>query len=87
MQTTFRACSIAFALLLVGAPGRADVVKLVVEQRQALPNKAMPYEKLTGRFYGELDPSHPLNADHHRHRARARATRAAWSSTRPRSRS
>jgi hypothetical protein len=38
------------------------VVKLVVEQRQPFQNKTIPFEKLTGRFYGELDPEAPLNA-------------------------
>ncbi len=54
-------CTAAFVLLL-SVHARAEVVKLVVEQRQPLPNQTQPYEKLTGRFYGELDPTHPLNA-------------------------
>lgn len=62
MHNHSRAVSIALGALLLAAPARADLVKIVVEQRQPLPNKTMPYEKLTGRFYGELDPAHPLNA-------------------------
>ena len=38
------------------------VLKLAVERREAFPNPTQPYEKLTGRFTGELDPRHPLNA-------------------------
>jgi hypothetical protein len=38
------------------------VVKLTVERREAFPNQAQPYERLTGHFSGELDPNHPLNA-------------------------
>ena len=41
---------------------RAEVVKLTVEQRQPLQNAHQPYEKLTGRFFGELDPKQALNA-------------------------
>ena len=51
------ALCIAAAMLLLGAPASAEVVKVVVEQRQPLPDQTQPYEKLTGRFYGELDPS------------------------------
>src|SRR4051794_40759417 len=54
----FRAAVLlALSLNLHGA-----VVKLSVEKREAFPNAAQPYEKLTGHFYGELDPKHPLNA-------------------------
>ena len=37
-------------------------MKIVVEQRQPFDKAAAPYEKLTGHFFGELDPRHPLNA-------------------------
>ena len=47
---------------LTGGPLHASVVRLVVEHRETFPNKTQPYEKLTGRVYGELDPKHPLNA-------------------------
>src|SRR5258707_662349 len=40
----------------------AHVVKVLVEHRDAFANGALPYEKLTGRFTGELDPKQPLNA-------------------------
>src|ERR1017187_1979835 len=48
--------------LLGGGRLHAGVINLVVEHREALPNRTQPYEKLTGRFYGELDPKNPLNA-------------------------
>lgn len=44
------------------ASAYADVRSLVVEKRETVAKTAKPYEKLTGRFQGELDPSHPLNA-------------------------
>jgi len=54
-------CLAAGVLLSVSA-AHADVVKLVVEKREPFTNAGRPYEKLTGRFYGELDVQHPLNA-------------------------
>ena len=41
---------------------QAGVVKISIEHRDAFANATQPYEKLTGHFYGELDPKHPLNA-------------------------
>jgi hypothetical protein len=61
MQTNARVLGIALGTLLAARPASADLVKIVVEQRQPMANKTMPYEKLTGHFYGELDPTHPLN--------------------------
>lgn len=62
MRTLTRVLCFAAVVTLFGARAQAEVVTLVVTERQALPNQALPYEKLTGRFYGELDPRHPLNA-------------------------
>ena len=64
MSTIVRAVSAAIlGLALLGARAQADVVKLVVATRAALPSQGgRAYEKLTGRFYGELDARHPLNA-------------------------
>jgi len=47
-------------LLLVTAPGRAQITRLSVERTDALGHDG--YERLTGHAYGELDPEHPLNA-------------------------
>ncbi len=46
----------------MAAAANAEVVRLTVEQRQPFQNAAQPYEKLTGRFFGELDPKLPQNA-------------------------
>jgi hypothetical protein len=51
----------AGALLMVTA-AHAEVVKITVQQRQPFQNAAQPYEKLTGRFFGELDPRKAANA-------------------------
>ena len=62
MPTMRRVLSVVLCLALPAAAARAEVVKLVVEQRQPFQNKTIPFEKLTGHFYGELDPKAPLNA-------------------------
>src|SRR6476659_6667367 len=62
MARLFKTLSFAACALLAAMSARAEVVKLTVEQRQPLANAHQPYEKLTGRFFGELDPKQPLNA-------------------------
>ena len=62
MPLTLRSICLASCVVLFGSAARADVVKLVVEKRVAFASQGRPYEKLTGRFYGELDARHPLNA-------------------------
>jgi hypothetical protein len=62
MPTLARSLGVAIWIALPGARAQADVVRIAVEQRQALQGQPQPYEKLSGRFYGELDPRHPLNA-------------------------
>ncbi len=62
MSRLLRPRCAAAVLMLLGAPARAELVTLVVERRQPVPNQPQPYEKLTGRFHGELDPSDPRNA-------------------------
>ena len=44
--------------LLAACPAEGHVVRLVVEHRE----NAGTYERMTGNFYGELDPKHALNA-------------------------
>jgi hypothetical protein len=61
MWTPARTLSVAALLLILSVPARAEVVRFVVEQRQAFANLEIPYEKLTGHFYGQLDPRHRLN--------------------------
>ena len=50
----------AAAALILAFPGSAAVTRLVVEHSEPLGQDG--YEKLTGHFYGELDPKLPLNA-------------------------
>ena len=51
----------SIACLIFAAQSQARVVKLTVEFRES-PAYAKDYERLTGRFFGELDPADPLNA-------------------------
>ena len=63
MRNTLR--TFATALLCLGVLGarlHADVIKLSVEKREPFTDGGVAYEKLTGHFFGELDPKHPLNA-------------------------
>jgi len=62
MARAFRTLSFTLWALAMAAAASAQVVKFTVEQRQPFPNAAQPYEKLTGRFFGELDPKQPHNA-------------------------
>jgi hypothetical protein len=62
MARPLRTLSFAFCALAVASAAPAEVVKLTVEQRQPFANAKLPYEKLTGRFTGELDPKLPQNA-------------------------
>ena len=62
MWTPARTVSVTLLLLILSVPARAEVVRFVVEERHAFASQGIPYEKLTGHFYGHLDPRHPLNA-------------------------
>jgi hypothetical protein len=62
MPSPLRTLSFAVCTLACAVSATAEVVKLTVEQRQPLANAKQPYEKLTGRFTGELDPRLPQNA-------------------------
>ena len=62
MARPLRTLSFAFCALAAASAAPAEVVKLTVEQRQPFANAKLPYEKLTGRFFGELDPKLPQNA-------------------------
>jgi len=62
MPRAFRTLSFAVGVLATASTLSAEVVKLTVEKRQPLANAKQPYEKLTGRFSGELDPKLPQNA-------------------------
>ena len=62
MPKTIRFVAAALLCLSVSASLHADVIKLTVEKREPFTDGGVAYEKLTGRFFGELDPKHPLNA-------------------------
>jgi len=62
MPRPLQTLSFAVCALALASAVSAEVVKLSVEKRQPLANPQQPYEKLTGRFYGELDPKLPQNA-------------------------
>ena len=53
--------------LLAAAPAQARLMRLVIEKREPLASAGQPvgpagaYERLTGRFYGELDWNSPTN--------------------------
>jgi hypothetical protein len=52
------------ALLAWTAPSQARVTKIVIDDRQTLTaaGQTIPYEQISGRAFGELDPNDPLNA-------------------------
>ena len=46
-------------------PVQARVMRIVIDDTQALPTapgQRIAYQQISGRAFGELDPSHPLNA-------------------------
>ena len=58
-------CALAVAgLVAVAGPAEARVTRIVVDQTQALTanGQNIPYEQISGRAFGELDPRDPLNA-------------------------
>lgn len=56
----FKATVTAVAVLGLAIPSQARITKLVIEKTEPLGKDG--YQKLTGHFYGELDPKLPLNA-------------------------
>jgi len=57
----FGTLSFAVCALAAASAASGEVIKLTVEQRQPFANAKQPYEKLSGRFFGELDPLLPQN--------------------------
>ena len=59
---------VAAALLVCGASADARITRLVIEKKESPSykgqsfGKAGQYEILSGHYYGEIDPNHPLNA-------------------------
>jgi hypothetical protein len=56
----FKATLAVVAVIVLAMPGQARVTRLVVEHTESLGHDG--YQKLSGHFYGELDPKLPLNA-------------------------
>jgi hypothetical protein len=52
----------AIAALACAPPIEARVTKIIIDDTQPLAGQAIPYEQISGRAFGELDPSDPLNA-------------------------
>ncbi|HYX92715.1 MAG TPA: alpha/beta hydrolase domain-containing protein, partial [Myxococcaceae bacterium] len=55
-----RPALVAVTVALLAQPAAARVVRIVIDTVSPLDNGA--YEALSGRAFGELDPTHPLNA-------------------------
>ncbi len=54
--------AVAAAVALAWAqPAEARVTRIVIDTTTAITGQ--PYEELTGRAFGELDPRHPANAE------------------------
>ena len=49
------------ALLFSVVPASARVTRIIIDATVTLTGQDIPYETLTGRAFGELDPSDPLN--------------------------
>jgi hypothetical protein len=62
MARPIRTLSFAAGVLVVASVATAEVVKITVKDRQPFANAKQPYETLTGRFFGEIDPRLPQNA-------------------------
>jgi len=59
------ACSLTAVSALAWAPfTEARVTRIVIDDTQPLnsPGQSIPYEQISGRAFGELDPTDPLNA-------------------------
>jgi alpha/beta hydrolase family protein len=64
LSRRLRAAALAAALLVLAAPAQARVTKIVIDQQAPLSasGQTIPYEQISGRAFGELDPADPLNA-------------------------
>ena len=59
-RSVIGALGAAIAILCWTPPAEARVTRIVIDSVQ--PIAGQPYEELTGRAFGELDPGHPANA-------------------------
>jgi hypothetical protein len=56
-------CVAVLAMFLASAlPAHARVTKIVIDDRQPLTGQNIPYERISGRAFGEIDPADPRNA-------------------------
>ena len=62
MVSTYHLLAVGALSLCLGTSAAAEVVRLEGQHRETFPNQGQPYERLTGRFFGELNPTHALNA-------------------------
>jgi len=62
-----RAQFVVAFVLLVSAAAEAAVTRVEVQRRETFAGQGFDntgaYERIVGRFYGELDPEHPMNKD------------------------
>ena len=62
MNRTLKLLSCTAAVALAWAPpGHARVTRIIIDN--VAPIAGQPYEQLTGRAFGELNPRHPLNRE------------------------
>src|SRR5205085_1100152 len=59
-QRKWSLATVCLLALLAASAAKARVLRLVVEQREPA-GRSGEYQRLTGHFYGELDPRSPLN--------------------------
>ena len=52
---------VVVAVLAWAPAAHARVTRIIVDKTEPLTGQNIPYERLTGRAFGELDPSDPLN--------------------------
>src|SRR5689334_7958702 len=52
---------LAAALLVSVLPAQARVTRIIIDATGTVTGQDIPYETITGRAFGELDPNDPLN--------------------------
>jgi len=60
-RSTSVGITVAAVLLFSVVPASARVTRIIIDATGTLTGQDIPYETLTGRAFGELDPSDPLN--------------------------
>jgi len=57
------ACIVALGAAAWTPQGEARVTRIVIDRTASLTGQPIPYQTLTGRAFGELDPGDPLNSE------------------------